>query len=315
MLSASMLLVGPHGDFSATLPGGVAVGCAKGASWRYTLSDALALAPRLDGVCALSPDGTISRFDPRSSHALWTVPLAAGPLVCAVSSDGEWVFDGERLRSRAGAVVALDRMDFFERWTFARFLASGDLALGFETGQPWTDDGSYGDRYGGVQVHERARGWRCSALEFDSRGFDEAFVARDVCWADRRVFACSAERTLTVTALVAPRAEAISLYAPQRDHELERVASFDRWGDYRALAVDPRGRWLAAVFLLDEGAVSREVVTVFDLVERRGAQLDEGAASLAFHQQILCGIHPDGERWERPLDALPWGSLELWWDP
>ena len=70
----------------------------------------------------------------------------------AESPDGSWVFEDGVLRS-ADAVVSPFAIDWFERWTFARFLPSGELALAFESGQPFDYEfGSYGDRRWGVQV-------------------------------------------------------------------------------------------------------------------------------------------------------------------
>jgi hypothetical protein len=79
---------------------------------------------------------------------------------------------GEILECWFGTLAALC-------WTFARFLRAGRLALGFESGQPWGEFGSYGDRYGGVHVLALTAlpaTWSRAALEFDVRRHDESVL-------------------------------------------------------------------------------------------------------------------------------------------
>src|SRR5262245_13212970 len=109
--------------------------------------------------------------------------------ISAVSPDGLLRFEDGALRSPA-AVVHPDTIDFFERWTFARFLPGGQLALAFESGQPWAEYGSYGDRYGGVQVLAPGADpatWSLVAIEYDYRSHDESFIPDDVMWHRRGV--------------------------------------------------------------------------------------------------------------------------------
>lgn len=123
-----------------------------------------------------------------------------------VSPDGLWRFEDGRLIS-AGTEVSPCTLDFFERWTFARFLPGGELALAFETSQPWSEYGSYGDRYGGVQVlvlRGEPATWSPVALEFDYRRHDETFIVDDVAWHPRGVLGWLRDGELYVQVLAAP---------------------------------------------------------------------------------------------------------------
>ncbi|MFT3772597.1 MAG: hypothetical protein QM820_44975 [Minicystis sp.] len=171
-----------------------------------------------------------------------------GAVIRATSSDGRWSFEEGRLRS--GTVEAdVFTIDFFERWTFARFLPGGELALAFESSQPWSEFGSYGDRYGGVQVlapGPDAGRWALVAIEFDYRRHDESFVPFDVVWHRRGLLAWLHEGTLSVQVLASPRGEIVPDLLPPRDSDQPMLFSFDRWGSWRSLAVDPDGRYLRA---------------------------------------------------------------------
>jgi hypothetical protein len=189
-------------------------------------------------------------------------------MVSARSPDGVWCFRDGALRSSTEVVIP-PTIDFFERWTFARFLPGGELALAFESGQPWSDNGSYGDRYGGVQVLSHRRGttgteWRPVAIEHDYRRYDESFVPHDVVWHSRGVLGWLHQSELFVQVLSAPRGEVTWDLLPARDSDQGRAFSFELYGSWQTLALDDAGRLLTAT--------DADGVEVIDLVLRRRAR-------------------------------------------
>ncbi|MFO7561729.1 MAG: hypothetical protein R6X02_03710 [Enhygromyxa sp.] len=185
----------------------------------------------------------------------------------AESPDGEWVFEDGELRSAEGAAW-LYTVDWFERWTFARFLPGGELALAFETGQPWSDWGSYGDRRGGVQVlSPSSTGWVLVAIEHDYRAHDESFVPHDICWSPHGVLAWLRGSELCVIVLRSPRGEIVEDLLPECDSDFAAY-QFEVYGCWRSLAIYDRGRLLIATD--DEG------VDLFDLERRRRKRGDGG---------------------------------------
>ena len=163
-----------------------------------------------------------------------------------VSPDGVWIFEEGQLRSAEG-VARLFEIDFFERWTFAKFLPNGALALGFESSQPWSEFGSYGNRLGGVQVATLlASRWETLALEYHQRSHDETFIPDDVVWHPRGVLAWIHDEYLCVQVLRQPRD--LVRWAPlppcDSDHELE--LDFDQRGQWKCLSLDAAGTILTA---------------------------------------------------------------------
>lgn len=165
------------------------------------------------------------------------------------SPDGRWTFENGVMRS--GEIrVPVCEMDFFERWTFARFLPGGALALAFETSQPWSESGSYGDPYWGVQVvapTPDGGGWELVALEYDSRHPDESFEPLDVTWHRRGVLAWLEGGILEGQVLEAPRGAPRSCFLPERNSDFGLLFSFWLDGAWHALEIDPDGRFLRAV--------------------------------------------------------------------
>lgn len=190
--------------------------------------------------------------------------------VYAASPDGAWRFQDGKIRSET-AVVAPFEIDFFERWTFARFLPTGQLALAFESGQPWDEGGSYGDRYGGVQVLALTAApatWSLVAFEFDYRACDETFVPDDVIWHPRGVLAWLHDDTLFFQVLAAPRGVIPVDIWPRRDSDIGLAFSSDLPGRWRTLSLDDGGNLLSAA---DEDGIDR-----IDLARYRRAR-DGGA--------------------------------------
>lgn len=195
----------------------------------------------------------------------------------ATSPDGRWVFENGVIRSISSGIVHEPyTIEFFAQWTFARFLPSGALALAFESGHPWSELGSYGDRYGGVQIltETEAETWALVSIEFDAREHDESFVPDDVCWHRRGVLAWIRDGLLEIQVLTAPRGLVAEEAHPTRDSEY--VAFFcELHGDWRRLTIDDQGRFLSAID--DEGA------EVIDLINQR-----------------------------RCRDTQPWTRLDVW---
>jgi hypothetical protein len=181
----------------------------------------------------------------------------------AESFDGRWVFEHGKLRS-GSTIVAPFTIEWFERWTYARFLPGGELVLAFETGQPYGDWGSYGYRMGGVQVlaQRSATAWALLSIEYQDRMFDERFVPRDVCWSSTGLLAYLHADVLEGVVLRGPRAELVEDLTPQRDSEAENFAfGFDAYGTWDSLEFDPNTRTLTAI--------DADGFDLFDLEHRR----------------------------------------------
>lgn len=184
----------------------------------------------------------------------------------AVSPDGVWRFHDGKICSDH-AVIAPFEIDFFERWTFARFLPGGQLVLAFESSQPWSDYGSYGDRYGGVEVLALTAPatWSLVAFEFDVRAFDETFVPDDVVWHPRGVLAWLHRDNLFIQILTAPRGIIPpDDLVPPRDSDCDLAFWCDVPGTWRTLSLDDDGTLLSAT---DDSGTDR-----FDLVHYRRAR-------------------------------------------
>jgi hypothetical protein len=170
--------------------------------------------------------------------------------VYAESHDGVWRFEGGALRS-ATATVEPFAIDYFERWTSARWMPGGQLVLTFESGQPWSDQGSYGSRYGGIEVLALTAldTWTVVSLEYDWRQHDETFVPLDVAWHPRGVLAWLHGNYLYAQRLVVPRrVEAVD--APDvwyRDSDAGLVWWYERHGAWRRLSLDEDGLFLTAI--------------------------------------------------------------------
>lgn len=181
------------------------------------------------------------------------------------SPDGEWVFDGERLRS-SSQVVEPFTIDFFHRWTFARFLPSGVIAMAFESSQPWSDWGSYGERHWGVQVLAPTPSgeWDLVAFELGSRRHDETFAPLDIVWHPRGVLAWLHPSWLEVQVLAKPRGiiepELVPIPGSATSVELEEAFL----GSWTQLSLDDAGVMVGAI---DAAGVDR-----FDLASRRRAR-------------------------------------------
>ncbi|MDC0716654.1 hypothetical protein [Nannocystis bainbridge] len=157
------------------------------------------------------------------------------------------------------------------RGAFARFYPGGQLILAFESGQPWSDAGSYGDRYGGIQIMAPTADplrWVMVGLEFDYRSHDKTFVPHDVVWHPRGALAWLHEGCLYGQVLAHPRGELDFYSWPRRDQELPLELVLDRWGDWRSLELDEAGRILTA---RDAAGCDR-----YDLVDGLHAR-DDGA--------------------------------------
>jgi hypothetical protein len=185
------------------------------------------------------------------------------PTIFATSLDGKWTFDGSHIISATTKIESFT-IDFFERWTFARFLPGCVLALGFESGQPWSEYGSYGSRYGGVQVlalNKQRDDWSLVAIEYDCRSFDETFVPDDVIWHHCGVFAWLVHGGLQVLALQKPRGIVPWDLLPACDGSQPLRYRYEFIGDWRRLDLSADGTKLTAT--------DKTGMELFDLVQMR----------------------------------------------
>ncbi len=190
--------------------------------------------------------------------------------VTAVSTDGVWAFRAGKLCS-AGRTIEPPSIDCFERWTFARFMPSGELVLAFESGQPWGMGGSYGDPYCGVQVLARTgpEGWDAIALEYDTwNHWERGFVPDDAIWHPRGVLAWLWDDELSLQVLAAPPEPRSIYFAARRDSDLGLAWSAALYGSWRSLTIDDAGRMLTAR--------GTECEVLVDLEQRRYS-MDGGA--------------------------------------
>jgi len=88
--------------------------------------------------------------------------------------------------------------DFFDRFTCAQLVAPALLALCYETGQPWSDFGSYGDRMKNVQICSAGRELETLFYWWDTRQFDEDFEPSTLAFASSGRFALGTPRELRV---------------------------------------------------------------------------------------------------------------------
>ena len=179
-------------------------------------------------------------------------PVPADHSVQARSPDGSWWFEAGQLRSATLSGPPFT-IDFFERWTFARFLSNDLIALGFESGQPWAEYGSYGDPYGGVEVLRFVpkRSVRSLvSMEYDQLALchNQEFVPDDVVWHPRGVLGWLVEGVLTVQVLTRPREPAEDPNPwPEPDSTLGLAATLEKPGGWQRLSLDDAGDVCTAV--------------------------------------------------------------------
>lgn len=183
--------------------------------------------------------------------------------ISTTSLDGVWTFDGDRIRS-AHANVEPYAIDFHLRWTFARFLPGNILTLGFESAQPYSEYGSYGDRYGGVQVLRLKPGsvdWQLVAIEYEYRRADEEFIPKDVVWHKRGILAWSVNDSLLIQLLASQRDDSGDVLLPPRDSDQPLEYRYEFIGDWKRLDISSSGHELTAM--------STEGLEYFDLLGKR----------------------------------------------
>lgn len=291
-----MFSASASGDFSAFLPPGLLVGRVLGRSWRREIEPPLAVCALPGSVIVLDRAGLVTRH-----HVLRTpiMQLADGPWEgpCAVAPDGLSVFAGGRLRGVKPWPAPFE-IDFFDRWTFARFSLDGTLTLAFESGQPWSESGSYGDRYGGLQVFHPGDPARLLSIEFDHRACDEAFAPRDAVWHPRGVLAWVREDELFIQRCASPRTSPRDPWWPARDSDQGLDLAYDTPGPYQSLALDHVGARLAARTF--------DGVEVFDLRVERKARVGSLSLGVAIVGDQLISLAPSLDLEASALDALRW---------
>jgi hypothetical protein len=253
-----------------------------------------------DGVAVLDSDGRVSlhgaSIEPRWRHAALS---DTGPW--AVSGDGAWVFDGADLVSET-ATVAPFSVDFFSRWTFARFLPGG-LVLGFESSQPYSQYGSYGNPHAGIQLEALPS---ASATGTTLIGFDYGYLGKgvapdDIAWHSRGVVATLVGGELTVKVLDRPRGVVGYDLLPHPDDHVCGATSFFCYPHAARLALDASGRWLAAH--------GEETLALYDLGTWREATLDLHASAVALRTDAALVVRAGGCD-EIRFDLLDWRPLE-----
>lgn len=172
---------------------------------------------------------------------------------CAIvtSPNGCWRFTEGLLRSPAATFGPVE-LDFFKRWTFARFLSDEIIALGFETGQPWSEHGSYGGPLGGIQVLSLSGrdpcAWELVSLECEYRDHDEDFIPHSIAWHERGVTAWLVGDFLRVQVLASPRPRDRYIWpSPQNDSDWGLELDYECAGGWRDLRLDAEGNMLTAV--------------------------------------------------------------------
>lgn len=291
-----MFRASASGDFSAFIPPGLLVGSILGRSWRREIEPPLAVCALPGSVIVLDRAGLVTRH-----HVLRTpiLQLADGPWEgpCAVAPDGLSVFAGGRLRGVKPWPPPFE-IDFFVGWTYALFSLDGNLTLAFESGQPWSESGSYGDRYGGLQVFPPGDPARLLSIEFDRRAFDETFAPRDAVWHPRGVLAWIREDELFIQRCSSPTTSPRDRWWPKRDSDLGLDLAYDTPGPYQSLALDHLGARLAARTF--------DGVEVFDLRAARTARVDGLSLGVELVGDQLVRLTPALELEASSLAALQW---------
>ncbi len=295
-----MLALAPNGDFFASPSEDTVVARVDGALHRFAVTDALSIAVCPQSAAVLHADGHVSLVRDRL-EPLWSIDPPAAKWACAVSPNGAHVFNGTHLvsRSRDGSVAIREpaTRDFFGEFTYARFVDNAHLVLAYETTQPWSDGGSYGEPGRGVQVHRLDRDLSIVIDWWDTRRSSDSFEPMFASFSAPYVLAVVHASTppelwITADSQLARGWGGRPEYSPQmRESFYFIIATY--------LAIAPGARWVAALTARD--------VTVFDWERDAKANLPVTNRAFAFHQRNLCWLSDDFTAVETcPLDDLPW---------
>lgn len=142
----------------------------------------------------------------------------------AESLDGRRRFAAGRLHS-ATTTVEPYTVDFFDRWTYARFLGPDTLVLGFESDQPC-------NRLWGIEVRtlDDDGTWKVTDYEHEQRQHDEEFLPRSIVWNPQGTLAWLRDGILECRVLKTPR-PALDQIWPQAVQYSDDFRLVDFWFD------------------------------------------------------------------------------------
>lgn len=282
-----MLAVSPDGSFTAAPDARTVIHRSNGRASRHDAIEARALSVCPEHAAVLARDGTIYTLA-HERRDRWSIDAPAEGSPCAVSPCAAHVFNGAHLLSRSprdGSIAKreLHTRDFFDRYTRADFVDGAHLALCYETGQPWTDNGSYGDRMKNVHVCRVSPSFDTVFYWWDTRQWDEDFAPSAIAYAPR-----------------APQRFAI--YDREELHVTEVRGTRINWEGLPEISDDSDERWIytSAVSRLvfhREGllfaARTNDTLSVFDVVNERRADLRLAHDAFDFHRTFLRWLDTD----------------------
>lgn len=163
--------------------------------------------------------------------------------------EGNWCFENGRLFHKASNIEAdFFEPDFLERWVYARFLRPDILALGFESGQPYSESGSYGNPLKGTIVlkHVDLAKWICVSFECAGRSYNESFNLVDVAWHESGVLASVEDDSLELIFLDTPREDNLETWLPASDSDYSSLITY-LYGDFVRLNIAEDAHYLYAL--------------------------------------------------------------------
>lgn len=274
-----MLAIAPDGSFTAAPDASTVIHRSRGAITEHRSLSARSIAVSPAHAAMLSDDGAISTLSHERRHR-WSIDAPPSSAPCAVSPCATHVFNGERLLSRSprdGTITAREPFtrDFFERFTRAEFIAPALLALCYETGQPWSEFGSYGDRMKNVQIYSVGPAFETAFYWWDTRRWDEDFEPTAFAYATPPRFAVYDEGALQIIEARELRADSNGM--PERTDDAS-----EHWIYSPALS---RIVWHPTALLVagraDDG------VSIFDPINERRARLAIHHNAFDFHGPFL----------------------------
>lgn len=287
-----MLSVARNRDFWAQPERGLLVASIDGKSYRWSTSDALSVKTTPTHAVALYRDGRVVRHAAKT-ETLWQLARVEGE-VFAIDATASIVFASGFIIERSGARRELSSaVDFHEAWIFAAFLRNGELGLGYETSQPYSEYGSYGSPHEVVEVCDVRSSDSLRFVERGDRWRDRVFDLRAIAYAPSGLCAFATNEEVYVLENKRPPT-ALSAYDRLYSDTFSR--SWNPMGDCSALDLALDGKWLVARFV--------DRTQVLDLANNLTAEIQLPNDAFELHGSVLRWLDDSFELQETALEEL-----------